>query len=76
MISYSETDENGISDSEKNICRHLGMDMEFFYENQWFYGYGAGSSTSVYEKLKEKYIEIEDCYLESLAHEYVRNTIF
>lgn len=74
VISNSYTDENGISDSAKNICRHLSMDMNFFYENQWFYG--GGRSTSVYENLKAKYTEIEDCYLESMAHEYIRDTIF
>ncbi len=66
--------ENGISDSAQNICRHLSMDMAFFYENQWYYG--GGSSTSVYEKLKEKYIEIEERYLECLVHEYARDTVF
>lgn len=70
-ISNSHTDEISISDSAKNICRHLSMDMAFFYENQWFYGGGT-----VYENLKAKYIEIEDCYLESLSHEYARDGVF
>ena len=73
-ISNAYTEENSISDSTKNILRHLSMDMTFFYENVWFYG--GGSSTSVYENLKAKYIEIEDCYLESLSYEYARDTVF
>ncbi|MDE6662510.1 MAG: hypothetical protein K2K46_04115 [Lachnospiraceae bacterium] len=74
IISNSDAGENGISDSTKNICRHLSMDMNFFYENQWFYG--GSNSMSVYENLKAKYTEIKDCYLESLAHEYARDTVF
>lgn len=66
--------QTDISDSTKNICRHLSMDMAFFYENQWFYG--GGSSASVYENLKAKYIEIENRYLETLLHEYALDTVF
>lgn len=73
-ISNAYTDEISISDSTKNILRHLSMDMTFFYENIWFYG--GDSSTSVYENLKAKYIKIEDCYLESLSYEYARDTVF
>lgn len=73
-VSGTDADETGISDSTKNICRHLSMDMVFFYENQWFYG--GGSSASVYENLKAKYIKIENRYLETLLHEYALDTVF
>lgn len=67
-------EENGISDSAKIICRHLSMDMRFFYENQWFYG--GGKSPSVYEKLREKYPEIENRYIECLSHEFAKDTLW
>lgn len=67
-------EENGISDSAKRICRHLSMDMSFFYENQWFFG--GGKSPTVYEKLREKYPEIENRYIECLSHEYAKDTLW
>lgn len=66
--------DTNISYSARNVCRHLYMDMNLFYENQWFYG--GGGSSSIYENLKTKYKKIEDCYLEKLEHEYARDTIF
>lgn len=72
-ISHSY-EENGISDSAKRICRHLSMDMLFFYDNQSFYG--SGRYSSVYEKLREKYPEIENRYIECLSHEYAKDTLW
>lgn len=66
--------DTNISYAARNVCRHLYMDMVSFYENQWFYG--AFNFSTVYENLKTKYKKIEDCYLEKLSHEYVRNNIF
>lgn len=63
-----------ISYAARNVCRHLYMDVIFFYENERFYA-GAKSS-SVYENLRVKYPKIEDCYLENLAHEFARDTVF
>ncbi len=73
IINNSWLSETGISDSAKNIIRHLCKDMAFFYENQQFYG---GGMSSVYANLKEKYPKIEDVYLESLGHEFARDMVF
>lgn len=63
-----------ISDSSQNVCRHLYRDMIFFYENQWFYG--GGNAGTVYENLKKKYKEVDDCYLQYLSQEYAKDTMW
>ncbi|MCM1288308.1 MAG: hypothetical protein NC240_08350 [Clostridium sp.] len=73
IINNSWLSESGISDSAKSIIRHLCMDMTFFYENQQFYG---ADMSSVFSNLKEKYPKIEEIYLEKLAFEFARDTVF
>lgn len=75
-IKKLDAAEIGISDSAINVCRHISMDMDFFYENQWFYGSGMSGYDTIYTNLKTKYRRIEDCYLERLSNEYLKDTIF
>ncbi len=57
--------------STERVLKCLCRDMSFFYENQSFFGYG-----SVLANLEAKYTELDTCYLQRLAEDYCRDTLF